>query len=298
MGFPRLPVCLALLLIGCSQLLHAARLPRYLLQLGDSYALVVDKKNQVLSLYQGGAGGPRLVRDYRCTTGKNNNGSKHVAGDKKTPNGIYFFRGMIEDGQLPAKYGVRAFPMDYPNDWDRLQDKTGYGIWLHAVEDDHRVAVSYDTEGCVVVTNHDILELTRYIEFEATPIIVDDSVQTFEERELTAERNQALDFVTTWAEAWQGKDLDTYIDCYDDRFTIGGRDKAAYRTYKQQLNRAYQTIRVELSDIRVFRFHDYLVVSFFQDYRSSGLQSNGRKRLYLTRTPGGLKILAERFQRS
>ncbi|MEA1997623.1 MAG: L,D-transpeptidase family protein, partial [Gemmatimonadota bacterium] len=146
-----------LLLIPCRS--TAREIPSCLMSSGDgrssSYAILVDKKRQSLDLFKSSPQGPQLVKQYRCTTGKDNNGSKHREGDLRTPNGVYFFTGMREDETLPAKYGVRAFVMDYPNDYDRLQDKTGSGIWLHAVDDDSRVEISYDTEGCVVVTNDD-----------------------------------------------------------------------------------------------------------------------------------------------
>ena len=32
------------------------------------------------------------------------------------------------------KYGVAAYPLDYPNAWDRFNERTGYGIWLHGVD--------------------------------------------------------------------------------------------------------------------------------------------------------------------
>ena len=292
----------AALLFGVApvnDLLHAD-LPACLLNMGGSdrdYALLVDKRAQQLYLYQGTPAGPRLEKQYRCTTGKNNDGTKLRQGDLKTPNGVYFFRGILEDDQLPAKYGVRAFPMDYPNDYDRLSDKTGSGIWLHAVDEDDRVEKSYDTEGCVVVTNSDILELSRYITLWSTPIIVDDSLTLASEGDFERERAQVLDFVHNWAAVWENKELDRYMDCYSDNFSGYGRTKAQQRAYKRQLNETYKTIDVTLSDVRVYGFHNYLVVTFFQEYRSDRFHSVGQKRLYLSRTADGYRIFSERIHR-
>jgi len=277
-----------------------AKVPSYLLDMGDGanlYALLVDKQNQTLYLYRSTPDGPRLDKQFRCTTGKNNNGAKVREGDKKTPNGVYFFKNILEDEQLPSKYGVRAFPMDYPNDFDRLDNKTGYGIWLHAVDLDERVSNSFDTEGCVVVTNNDILEISPYIRLNSTPIIVDDSIISEPASSLDEEKKEILAFIDTWVKSWAGKDLDRYMDCYDERFYGYGRSKTEQRRYKENLNRTYSEINVKLSDYQIFGYHGYIVVSFVQDYRSNRFHSTGRKKLYLTRTENGPKILSERINR-
>ena len=280
--------------------LPAQQVPAYLMEMGssgDAYALLVDKKNQRIALYHSSPDGPQLLKYYRCTTGKNNNGSKSREGDLKTPNGIYFFKSVMEDEQLPPEYGVRAFPMDYPNDYDRLLNKSGHGIWLHAVNEDRRVEISYDTKGCVVVTNNDILELSKYITLNKTPIIVDDSILTTTPSELKREREEILRFVNDWADAWQNKELERYMACYHERFRGYGRTKAQHREHKNRLNKAYSWIKVEISDFRIYKYYNYLVVSFDQRYRSPRFRSTGRKKLYLTRTDNGLSIISEKIMR-
>ena len=299
--FGSYPATLAIIIcIVCSAGLLSGEMPAYLLSMGEgkgNFAMVVNKKAQLLCLYQNTSQGPRLEKQYRCTTGKNNNGAKLREGDLKTPNGVYFFRSRLEDEQLPEKYGVRAFPMDYPNDFDKLSDKTGSGIWLHAVDEDDRVEKSYDTEGCVVVTNSDILDLTGYITLWSTPIIVDDSLELASDTDFERERRQVLDFVHAWANCWANKDIDRYMDCYADNFYGYGRNKAQHRAYKQQLNQLYKTIKVTLNDVRAYGFHSYVVVTFLQEYRSDLYHSVGRKRLYLARTTDGYRIFSERIHR-
>ena len=299
--FPRLILYFGLFaLLAVSAPLSAREIPVYLLDMGTSpadYALVVNKKYQELHLYQGSPDGPSLQKKFRCTTGKNNNGTKNREGDKKTPNGVYFFRGILDDDQLPEKYGVRAFTMDYPNAFDRLLNKTGYGIWLHAVDEEARVEISYDTEGCVVVTNEDILELSELIALNATPIIIDDTISTASEDNLRDEREKILELVHDWADAWQNKDIDRYMDCYDERFHSYGRTKSQQRSYKENLNRVYKTIEVNLSDIRIYSYHDYYVVGFIQEYRSDRFYAKGPKKLYLSKAEDGVRIFAERMNR-
>ncbi len=274
--------------------------PIYLLEMsseGDHFALLVDKQAQELYIYRGSQDGPSLYKRFRCTTGRNNNGTKLREGDLKTPNGVYFFKGILDDEQLPAKYGVRAFTMDYPNDYDRLNNKTGSGIWLHAVDEDDRVEKSYDTEGCVVVTNADIMELSNYITLWDTPIIVDDSLRVESESQYDSARENVLSFITGWELSWEQERLDDYMACYDERFIGYGRTRAQHRAYKQRLNKAYKNIEVELTGISVYAFHNYLIVSFNQEYRSDRFHSVGRKKLYLTRDGDSFRILSERISR-
>jgi murein L,D-transpeptidase YafK len=274
--------------------------PVYLLEMssdGHDYALLVDKQEQELYLYRGSEDGPRLHKRFRCTTGRNNNGTKLREGDLKTPNGVYFFRGILEDDQLPSKYGVRAFTMDYPNDFDRLRHKTGSGIWLHAVDEDRRVEKNYDTEGCVVVTNADIRELSSYITLWDTPIIVDDSLRIDSPDQYDSARKKVLEFISSWQTSWEQERLDDYMACYDERFIGYGRTKAQHRAHKKRLNRSYKKIDVDLTEISVYAFHNYLVVSFNQEYRSDRYHSRGRKKLYLTRDGDGFRILSERISR-
>jgi len=280
--------------------LPAGEHPYYILQMGqdeNNYALLVDKKSQKIELFRSSPEGPRLVGQYRCTTGRNNKGPKNHEGDNKTPNGIYFFRGILEDEQLPARYGIRAFTMDYPNDYDRLGKKTGSGIWLHGVDDDNRVEISYDTDGCVVLTNQDILELSGYIKLRDTPIIVDDSLFTVSSAELESERAEIAAFTENWVSAWSNKEIDRYMDFYDERFQGAGRNKDQQRSHKSRLNKIYKKIEVDLTDFRIYQYHDYAVVSFIQNYRSDLFRSVGRKWLYLARTADGFKIFSERFLR-
>ena len=272
--------------------------PLYLLDLGhddNSYAMLVNKSDQTLYLYHGSKDGPSVVKEYRCTTGRNN-GTKQSEGDLRTPNGIYFFTSIREDKQLPARYGVRALVMDYPNVFDKVEQKTGYGIWLHAVEDDDRVKQSFDTEGCVVVTNGDIMELSKYIDLGSTPIIVDDSLKVVGSDRIETERDRVRKFVNDWVENWRNKDIDNYMSMYDERFFGYGRSKQQQARYKKAVFAAHRIKSIDISNIRIYKYNDYLVTVFYQDYQASNLRSRGMKRLYLTRNGDGFTILNERFQ--
>src|SRR3989449_2918436 len=110
----------------------ADRVPRYLLQLREDqkYAIVVDTRRSRLYLYQNDGGKPRFVADYYVSSGKNGP-LKVREGDEKTPIGVYHVTASLPRNELSDFYGSGAFPINYPNEWDRIQGRNGHGIWLH-----------------------------------------------------------------------------------------------------------------------------------------------------------------------
>jgi len=102
------------------------------LSAAQAHAIVVDAARSRVYVYENDRGEPRLVADYYSTLGKRGI-DKLREGDQKTPLGVYHVTSMIPGAKLPDLYGWGAFPINYPNDWDRRAGKTGYGIWLHGV---------------------------------------------------------------------------------------------------------------------------------------------------------------------
>jgi L,D-transpeptidase catalytic domain len=111
--------------------------PRYLMQLRDDqkYAVVVDTHRSRLYVYANQGGRPRFVADYYVSSGKNG-AAKVREGDEKTPIGVYHVVSSVPRQKLSDFYGSGAFPINYPNEWDRRQGRNGHGIWLHGVPSD------------------------------------------------------------------------------------------------------------------------------------------------------------------
>ena len=72
------------------------------------------------------------------------------------------------DRDLPDLYGIGAFPLNYPNELDQHQGKTGYGIWLHGTDKSYYSRPPLDSEGCVVLTNLDLDAVKPYIKIGVT----------------------------------------------------------------------------------------------------------------------------------
>src|SRR5947207_10196477 len=124
--------------------------PRYVLQLNpeQKHALVVDSRRSRLYVYANDGGKPRLIADYYVTLGKNGT-EKAREGDQKTPIGVYHVTANLPRRKLTDFYGAGAFPINYPNEWDRRQGRNGHGIWLHGVPADVYSRPPRASDGCI-----------------------------------------------------------------------------------------------------------------------------------------------------
>lgn len=97
------------------------------------------------------------------------------------------------------------------------------------------------------------------------------------------DKQKILEFIETWRKAWQSKDMETYIGCYNNSFRHrhGRMDLAAYRAYKDRLNKKYKFIKVDISGVSVSWTKTGAKVSFNQVYRSDQYHAVGRKTLRL-----------------
>ncbi|MGH8721953.1 MAG: hypothetical protein ACREU4_08210, partial [Burkholderiales bacterium] len=106
----------------------AGQVPRAFLQFapGERHAFLVDAGVSRVYVFENADGTPRLVQDFYATLGRNGI-AKEREGDRKTPIGVYGVTSHIAGSKLPDLYGWGAFALSYPNEWDRLQGRTGYG---------------------------------------------------------------------------------------------------------------------------------------------------------------------------
>lgn len=156
-------------------LLHlppAGMLPSNFVQLAPNikHAIAVDASRSRLYLFENSAQGVKLIADFYVTVGRNGV-DKRSEGDQRTPLGVYFIGRQLPGKQLPDLYGKGALTLNYPNDWDRLQDRTGSGIWLHGVPPDQYARLPQASDGCVVLANPDIQFLMDTVD-RRTPVLI------------------------------------------------------------------------------------------------------------------------------
>ncbi|WP_234087438.1 murein L,D-transpeptidase family protein [Azonexus sp. R2A61] len=274
--------------------------PRYLLQMrpDQRYAVVVDSARSRLYLYQNdvaNGGRPRFVADYYITQGKLG-ADKLSEGDKKTPIGVYHVTADLSRQKLPDLYGNGAFPINYPNEWDRRQGRSGSGIWLHGTPSDTFARPPRASDGCVVLTNQDLDAIRNNLQVGLTPVIISPQIEWLSLDDWTRERDELNRTIDSWRTDWASRDVERYLSHYSRRFNANGQDFAQFAAQKRQVNNGKEWIKVDLANLSVFRNpgkEDILVVTFDQDYRSNNLNNRMKKRQYWIHEDGGWKIIYE-----
>ena len=271
--------------------------PRHLLALApaQAHAIVVDATRSRVYVYENNSGEPRLVADYYSTLGKRGI-DKLREGDQKTPLGVYHVTSMIPGAKLPDLYGWGAFPINYPNDWDRRAGKTGNGIWLHGVPAENYARAPRASDGCIALANDEIAELAKRVRPGATPVVIAERVDWVTPGQLRAERERFMRQLEAWRTGWESRDAQKYLSHYAREFRAGATDLGAWSAHKRRVNAAKSWIKVGLSNVSVLRSagRDAVIeVTFDQDYRSSNLSQRARKRQYWVEEDGRWKIAYE-----
>ena len=271
--------------------------PRYLLQMHpeQKYAVVVDTQKARLYLYQNSNGQPRFVADYYISHGKAGS-DKAREGDKKTPVGVYHVTASLPRQKLTDFYGSGAFPISYPNEWDKRQGRNGHGIWLHGTPSDTFSRPPKASDGCVVLANQDLDALAKNLQIGTTPVIISNSIEWLSLDDWQAERAALSRSIEEWRYDWESLDADKYLRHYSKRFQAGSHNYEQWSALKRQVNAGKQWIKVSAANISMFRNpgqEEMVVVTFDQDYRSSNLSNIMKKRQYWMKEDGAWKIIYE-----
>lgn len=278
-------------------------LPRQILALGKSVkkALLIDKKANRMYVFsrQDSGGLFEEVTDYYITTGKLV-GDKSVKGDLRTPEGVYFVTSWISPDKLPSKYGIGAFPVNYPNELDKHNGKTGHGIWLHGTDNGYYSRPPRDSEGCVVLTNIDLESLKSEIIPGLTPVVITEKVEWVDYAIWKQERETILKAVEDWRLDWESMKVNKYLSHYGENFWSSSHNLKSWSARKRLLakNKTYQSVK--LTDMSVLVYpkkkstgKEIAVVRLKQNYKSNNFKSEMYKRLYLTKKDNSWKILYE-----
>jgi murein L,D-transpeptidase YafK len=275
----------------------AQGIPNYLWQLDAEYAhaIVVDTTKSRLYLYRNDNGVPRYIADYYITVGKNGTG-KQKEGDKRTPLGIYFAGKQLQR-KLPDFYGTAAFPLNYPNEWDKRQGKNGHGIWLHGTPGDTYSRPPRASDGCIVLSNPDLEALRSILKNGNTPVIIAGDTQLASEAELTEQKENLLREIASWRQAWESQDTERYLDFYSKDFFAKERDFKRWAEEKRRVQTRKIPAEITLSNISMFRYpsdeKSMVVVNYEQEYKSNNLDDRMRKRQYWVLENKRWKILYE-----
>jgi len=256
----------------------ASSWPSNIIYNAEDTIFFVDKSAREVRIYQPHEGVPKLVLSKAADIGKNS-GDKQRENDHRTPEGLYFLQKKLGPPEIPFDlYGSLALTSDYPNHFDKLVGKTGYGIWLHAVPDS--IPLTRGSRGCVVVDNKSIQELETYAQLGKSPLIIVPEAQYLTAEQMQIKQQELLGAIDSWRKAWETQDLENYLEHYHEKFQGAGMDKRAWARHKAKIKQQYTNIKIELEPLLVLQFGDQVLARFKQRYRADQFEDFGRKTLY------------------
>lgn len=259
------------------------------------YVLAVDSARSRLYVFENRPEGWVRQADYYVTMGKLGTG-KTKEGDKRSPIGWYTITSYKPRAQLEEIYGDGAYPLSYPNDWDRRAGRDGSGIWIHGVPRNTYSRPPKASDGCVVLSNEDLASLGRFIAIGQTPVLISDNLNWVDLSALGSGSKDIQDAIETWRQDWEGLNTDRLLSHYSSRFQSGGQGYREFAESKRRVNAGKSWIKVQLKNLTYVRYpgEDNLVlVSFDQDYKSNNLNNVSRKRQYWRLEGSEWKILYE-----
>ncbi len=275
---------------------NGERVPRYVLQLNSEqkHVLVVDSRRSRLYVFENVGGRPQFVADYYVTLGKNGV-EKTREGDQKTPIGVYHVTANLPRQKLTDFYGSGAFPINYPNAWDKRLGRNGHGIWLHGTPSDTYSRPPRASDGCIVLANADLDAVGRTVQIGLTPVIITDEIEWIDTAAQEAERKGLAAAFEAWRADWESRDADRYLGHYGAKFNSGDQNLAEWSEHKRKVNGSKSWIKVAVSRVSMLKYprENFVVVNFDQDYRSSNLSNVMRKRQYWIKEDGRWRILYE-----
>ncbi|ENM8249254.1 L,D-transpeptidase family protein [Campylobacter jejuni] len=262
----------------------------------DNVAIVLtNKTDKILRVYSYEDG--KIRKDFEqkeIITGLM--GDKKIEGDLKTPVGFYELGRKFNPGD--PYYGPFAFATTYPNLLDKVQGKTGGGIWIHGYPLDGSRLDEFKTRGCIALFNNNLEKFAQVVQDKKV------FVMTEEKEKIRAKKDQIASLLAdlfTWKLAWTNSDTNTYLSFYDEQ-EFKRFDKMKFKQFasmKKSIFSRKEDKKIKFSDINISPYPNLenetmYRISFYEDYYTKNYQFRGDKILYVKiDSKGKMKILAE-----
>lgn len=276
----------------------ASMVPRPVLQLRDDQknVLVVDAQRSRLYVYANQRGELKFVTDYYISQGKLGV-DKFKEGDQKTPLGIYYITSHLPGARLPDFYGSGALPINYPNEWDKLNGRGGSGIWLHGTPSDNFSRPPLSSDGCVVLTNPDLHKLAGSIEIGKTPVVIAEKIDFVSKAKWDSDRQLAARLVDDWRRDVESLSPQRVMANYSKKFKSDrGEDLAGWFDRNQQSMKGIRKLSVTFREVTHFFYpgrDDMIASTFTQESRIGKSKTSLRKRQYWAKEGAQWKIVYE-----
>ena len=275
--------------------------PAYVLMLPESTETVLIAETDTATLHRFRFDGVRLIPvDQQAMSIGQNGVGKQIAGDRRTPLGVYFITEELDTSRLHEKYGPVAFPLDYPNVRDVQNRRNGSGIWIHGVAPASSPRPDRDTDGCIALQNAGLLELKPFLVPGETPVIVVRSIRFADTAEIEGTRDRLEAALQQWADSFRDGDWFRFQSLYAPDFSYRSMSRAEWLEFRLQSANRRPLTEFQIEELMLFfdpEEPDLLISRFRQ--RTTGPDGSlaVTKRLYWRSSPGpregALQIVAE-----
>jgi len=290
-----LPMGLCLLLSDSTVFSSDLMQPAVIVKLPENETVIlVEKNNQKLFVYSSKDNELSAQFQAPCSTGEIY-GKKQKAGDKKTPEGIYFLTDEYEDRYLSPIYGKKAFTTDYPNLIDESEGRTGYAIWIHGT---NKALKPMDSNGCIALENDNILKLSDYVNLNSTPVILVPEIEILKRAEAEKQEQDILLALDLWIQAFEKGSYQEYSQCYFSDVPVPEITWwERWVTIRRQADELGSGLRVETANMGIY-YHDHVFVVLFDCFLVSDTDTLwlGKKKVFLKDETHDYKIMGDVFQ--
>ena len=259
-------------------------LPESIIQLANDieYAFLVELSKSRLYIVKNKGGVPDIIADFYVSIGKEGF-HKKTSGDNKTPVGVYKITSRLIDEDLPELYGDGAYPINYPNIWDKKNKKTGYGIWIHGVPRDVYSRPPLTSEGCVVTSNHTLKKLKKYIQIGRTPVVLVENVSWIKRNLWHQNKKQAKNIIEKWRKTWESLDPYAFISKHSINFKSENHDFEQRVAHILRIIKKKTFIKVTIENMNLFYYptdKNLIFSDFRQHYESNNFKTSSNKKLF------------------
>ena len=266
-------------------------LPRSIIKLAENieFAFLIELSKSRLYVVRNNNDKPEIIADFYVSIGKAGF-NKNTSGDNKTPVGVYKITSYLIDEDLPELYGDGAYPINYPNAWDKRNNKTGYGIWIHGVPRDVYSRPPLTSEGCVVTSNHTLKKLKKYTSIGNTPVILVEKVNWIKRNTWHENNNEAIDIIKNWEETWEGLDPHEFISQHSINFKSKKHNFEKRVTHILRIIKNKKFIEIDIKNLSLFYYpqtKNLIYADFKQQYKSNNFETTTNKKLFWVKEEDG-----------
>jgi len=266
-------------------------LPESIIQLADNvpYAFLIELSKSRLYLVKNNNSVPEIIADFYVSIGKAGF-NKKASGDNKTPVGVYKITSHLIDEDLPELYGDGAYPINYPNIWDKRSKKTGYGIWIHGVPRDVYSRPPLTSEGCIVTSNHTLRKLKPYTVIGKTPVVLVENIKWIKRNTWHQNKNSANKILEDWKETWESLDPHDFISQHSINFRSKKHDFEERVAHILRIIKNKTYIKVKIENLNLFYYpqnKNLIFSDFRQHYESNNYKTSSNKKLFWKKEKDG-----------